>query len=135
MIENMVWPNLRRIARQVFGGGEIVFSGIRLKRRLPSDRGRTMELDLLAVGENEVLVCEAKSKVDNSKVREFLYKLRDFPVFFPDYAGLVLRPMIASIYFEESVINHMTNQNVIALGFGDETMEVLNPQTFSGPAA
>ncbi len=135
MIENMVWPNLRRIARQVFRGGEVVFSGIRLKRRLPSDRGRVMELDLLAVGENEVLVCEAKSKVDPSKVREFLDKLRDFPVFFPDYAGLVLRPMIASIYFEESVINHMTNLNVIALGFGDETMEVLNPQAFSGPAA
>lgn len=135
MIENMVWPNLRRIATQVFCGGEVVFSGIRLKRRLLSDRGRVMELDLLAVGENEVLVCEAKSKVDDSKVREFLDKLRDFPAFFPDYAGLTLRPMIASIYFEESVINHMTNLNVIALGFGDETMEVLNPQALAGPAA
>jgi hypothetical protein len=128
MIENMVWPNLNRVAKQVFGGGNVLFSGIRVKRRLPTDQGRLMELDLLAVGEKAVLICEAKSKVDASKVREFLEKLAVFPEFFPQYAGLAVRPMIASIYFDPSVVAHMTSRNVIALGFGDETMEVLNPE-------
>ena len=131
MIENMVWPNLNRVAKQIFRDGSVLFSGIRLKRRPPSNRGRLMELDLLAAGEKEILICEAKSKVDASKVREFLDKLRDFPEFFPEYAGLTLRPMIASIYFDPSVVAHMTSLNVIALGFGDETMEVLNPEAFS----
>jgi len=131
MIENMVWPNLNRVAKQIFHDGSVLFSGIRLKRRPPSNRGRLMELDLLAAGEKEILICEAKSKVDASKVREFLDKLRDFPEFFPEYAGLTLRPMIASIYFDPSVVAHMTSLNVIALGFGDETMEVLNPEAFS----
>jgi hypothetical protein len=128
MIENMVWPNLNRVAKQVFGGGNVLFSGIRLKRRLPSDQGRLMELDLLAAGEKAVLICEAKSKVDSTKVREFLENLRAFPEFFPEFAGLALRPMIASIYFDPSVVANMTSLNVIALGFGDETMEVLNPE-------
>jgi hypothetical protein len=109
----------------------VLFSGIRLKRRLPTDLGRLMEIDLLAVGEKAVLVCEAKSKVDSAKVREFLEKLEVFKEFFPDYAGLEVRPMIASVYFDPSVVASMTKLNVLALGFGDETMEILNPEVVS----
>jgi len=128
MIENMVWPNLKRIAGQVFGGGDVKFQAIRLKRRHPEDRGRLMEIDLLAVGDTDLLICEAKSKVGPDKVREFQRRVAELGEFFPEYDGLRVWPMIASIAFDASAVRFMTSHGVLALGFGDETMEIVNPE-------
>ncbi len=132
MIENMVWPNLKRIAGEVFQGGPVLFEGIRLKRRSPVSPGEMMELDLMAVGESSVLICEAKSKADVEKVRAFLESLRRFAEFYPEHRALRLRPMVASIAFGPSVLAFMTSQGVLALGFGAETMELLNPEVAGG---
>ncbi len=126
MIENMVWPNLPRIAAEIFGEEPVETRAIRIKRRHPVNRGTMVEIDLMAVGPNTLLVCEAKSKVDPAKVADFLAKLRDLPGFFPEFARHRLVPMIASIAFDPSVLQHMTRMGVYALGFGDETMELLN---------
>lgn len=128
MIENMVWPNLPRVASQVFGGRQPLFSAIRLKRRLPWERSRLKEIDLLAVSDDAVLVCEAKSKPTPEKSREFLQSLDDFKEFFPEYNDFKVIPMVASIAFDDSLLTHMTREGVVALGFGGETMEILNPE-------
>ena len=128
LIENMVWPNLKRIASEVFRGEDVLFQAIRLKRRLEADHSRLMELDLLAVGERDVLVCEAKSRVTAEKVREFTQALATFKDFFPEYSGKRLWPMVASVYIDPSVIAFMTSQKVLAVGFGGETMDLLNPE-------
>jgi hypothetical protein len=128
LIENMVWPNLKRIAAEVFRGEDVLFQAIRLKRRLDADHSRMMELDLLAVGERDVVVCEAKSRVTVEKVREFRQSLETFENFFPEYAGRRLWPMVASVYIDPSVITFMTSQKVLAVGFGGETMDLLNPE-------
>ena len=124
----MVWPNLKRIASDVFRGGEVMFQAVRLKRRLDADHSRTMELDLLAVGEWDVVVCEAKSRVTVEKVREFVKSLERFPEFFPEYAGRRRWPMVASVYLDPAVVAFMTSQKVLAVGFGGETMDLLNPE-------
>jgi hypothetical protein len=128
LIENMVWPNLKRVATEVFKGGEVHFQAIRLKRRMPTDLSRMLELDLLAVGASDVLICEAKSKVSAEKVREFLQSIQLFGEFFPEHAEKRVWPMIASVMIDASVVNFMTSQRVLALGFGDETMDLLNPE-------
>jgi len=128
LIENMVWPNLKRMASEVFHGEDVLFQAIRLKRRLDTDHSRMMELDLLAAGEKDVVVCEAKSRVTVEKVREFRQSLDTFKDFFPEYAGRRLWPMVASVYIDPSVIAFMTSQKVLAVGFGGETMDLLNPE-------
>lgn len=132
MIENMVWPNLPRIATDVFGGESMVFSGIRLKRRHLGESGWNMEIDLLAASPGQVLVCEAKSKVDATKAREFLDKLAGFTAYFPEYGQHQLLPMMASIAFDDSVLKHLTKQGILALGFGGDTMDLLNPELLTG---
>jgi hypothetical protein len=130
MIENMVWPNLKRIATEVFAGVPSEMEGIRIKRRKRGDAGRQKEIDLLAAAPapGPVLVCEAKSKPSSEKTREFLDSLVDFPEYFPEYADRRIIPMVASIAFDPSLLEFMTRQGVLALGFGDETMEILNPE-------
>jgi len=126
LIENMVWPNLERVASELFVDEPVLDSGIRLKRKQPDGNGDNMEIDLLAASASRVLVCEAKSKIDAGKVDEFLGKLERFKEFFPEYSDRQLIPMMATIAFEPSVLKYLTRQGVYALGFGDETMELLN---------
>ena len=127
LIEDMVAPNAPRIARQLFKGDDVLTSSIRVRRRHPSDSGQTIELDLLVVGGRHVLVGEAKSKVTVEKVLAFLEKARSVPEFFPEFREFTVLPMIASVNIEPSLVVHLSRLGVYALGFGDETMEILNP--------
>ena len=127
LIEDMVAPNAPRIARQLFQGDEVLTSSIRVCRRHPSNSGLTIELDLLVVGGSHVLVGEAKSKVTVEKVAAFLEKVRSISEFFPELSGFDILPMIASVNIEPSLVVHLSRMGVYALGFGDETMEILNP--------
>ena len=130
LIEDMVAPNAPRIARQLFEGDDVLTSSIRIRRRHPSDSGRTIEFDLIVASKGHVLVVEAKSKVTAEKIVAFLGKVRLLPEFFPEFTGFTVLPMIASVNIEPSLVTHMSRLRVYALGFGDETMEVLNKDDF-----
>ena len=130
LIEDMVAPNAPRIARALFKGDEVLASSIRVRRRHPSDPGQTIELDLLVAGGSHVLVGEAKSKVTVDKAVAFLEKARSVPEFFPEFRGFTIVPLIASVNIEPSVVAHLSRLRIYALGFGDETMEILNGDEF-----
>jgi len=130
LIEDMVAPNAPRIARSLFGGDDVLTSSIRVRRRHPSDSGQTIELDLLVAGGSHVLVGEAKSKVSVDKAVAFLEKVRAVPEFFPEFKGFTILPMIASVNIEPSLVAHLSRLRIYALGFGDETMEILNGGDF-----
>lgn len=130
LIEDMVAPNAPRVAQALFKDDEVQASAVRVRRRHPSDPGRNIEIDLLVVGRRHVLVCEAKSSVTAEKAAAFLEKMRLIPEFFPEFAGLTVLPMIASVAIESSLVAHLSRLHICALGFGDETMEILNKDAF-----
>ena len=125
-VEDMVHPNATRIARQLFGDDPIETLAIRVKRRHPSDSSRMLELDLLVAGKKYLLIGEAKSTPTVEKTDAFLDKVKDIPAFFPEYADRKVLPLMASISFEPSLLAYFTRKKLCALGFGDETMEILN---------
>lgn len=129
-VEDMVHPNAARIAGKLFGDDPIETLAIRVKRRHPADASRMMELDLLVVGEKHLLVGEAKSTPTVEKADAFLEKVREVPDFFPEYAGRTILPLLASVSFDPSLVTYLSRQRLYALGFGDETMELLNEGAF-----
>lgn len=129
-VEDMVHPNAGRIARQLFGDDPVQTLAIRVKRRHPIDASRMLELDLLVAGESHLLVGEAKSTPNPEKADEFLQKVQTIPEYFPEYAGLQILPMLASVSFAPSLVAYLNRKKIYALGFGDETMELLNAGDF-----
>src|SRR5690606_27480812 len=99
---------------------------IRVRRRHPHDRSRMMELDLLVAGDNFLLVGEAKSTPTVEKAKDLLAKVEEIPIFFPEFANHTLLPLLASVSFEESLLAYLNRKRIYALGFGTETMELLN---------
>jgi DNA repair exonuclease SbcCD ATPase subunit len=126
LIEDFVAPCAFPLARSIFGTEEAQTTAVRVRRQHPVDPGRSMELDLLAVGPTKLLVVEAKWRVAAGKAREFKEQMAQVPDFFPEYAGKILCPAVASVYLDPSVIAFLNREKIFGIALGEEVMEVVN---------
>jgi hypothetical protein len=126
LVEDMVAPNVRRIASQIFPADPVVRLAQRLRQVHPTDRGRMIEIDLLAAGHQHLMVVEAKRRLNAEKIREFVDRTASIPEFLPEYAGHTLVPVVASVTIEPSVITFLNHSRVYGVAMGAETMELVN---------
>jgi hypothetical protein len=126
LVEDMVAPNARRIASEIFPADPVLRLAQRVRQVHPSDSGRMMEIDLLVAGREHLMVVEAKRRLNADKIREFVEKVAEIPEFMPEYAGHKLVPVVASVTIEPSVITFLNRQQVYGVAMGDETMELVN---------
>ncbi|MBX3745617.1 MAG: hypothetical protein KF833_09940 [Verrucomicrobiae bacterium] len=127
LVEDLVAPNARRIASQIFPDDPVVRVAQRLRQTHPADRGRSIEIDLLAAGRRHLMIVEAKWRLNPDKIRDFLEGLRIIPEFLPEYAQHQLIPVVASVSIDSSVIPFLNRSKVYGLAMGDDTMELVNP--------
>jgi hypothetical protein len=126
LIEDMVAPCGFRLAREIFGTEEADSCAIRVRRKHPTQPGRSIEYDLLAVGPTKLLIVEAKWTVAPGKAREFKEQMALLPEFFPEYAQKILCPAVASVYLDSSLITFLNREKIHGIAMGDQTMEVMN---------
>jgi hypothetical protein len=126
LIEDMVAPNARRIAAEIFPSDPVNRLAQRVRQVHPTDRGRMLEIDLLAAGREYLMVVEAKRRLTTEKIREFVEKVRTVPEFMPEYAGHILVPVVASVTIPPSEITFLNRQKVYGVAMGDETMQLIN---------
>ncbi len=126
LVEDMVAPNARRIASEVFPDDPVVRLAQRVRQVHPADSGRMLEIDLLVAGQRNLMVVEAKRRLNSEKIREFAEKIGSIPEYMPEYAGYRLVPVVASVTIEPSVIVFLNRQKVYGVAMGDETMELVN---------
>jgi hypothetical protein len=130
LVEDMVAPNARRIASEIFPSDPVVRLAQRVRQVHPSDAGRMLEIDLLVAGREHLMVVEAKRRLNAEKIREFVEKVGSIPEFFPEYARHKLVPVVASVTIESSVITFLNRSRVYGVAMGDETMELVNRGAF-----
>lgn len=129
IVEDIVLPNIPRIAREHFGAGELEFIGARIRKRHPAEPDRTREFDVVAAWPGAVLLDETKG---GAMRPEYLtsfaafIKSGDFFGFFPEYAGRRLIPIFSALALAESDVRYLTREGIYALTMGDETMEIVN---------
>jgi hypothetical protein len=126
LIEDMVAPNARRIASEIFPNDPVINIAQRVRRTLPSDRSQMAEVDLLVAGQEHLMIVEAKRRLDSEKVREFQERVNSLRPFFPEYAKHKLIPVVASVTIDPSVLTFLNRQKVYGVAMGDETMELVN---------
>jgi multidrug efflux pump subunit AcrA (membrane-fusion protein) len=126
LIEDMVAPNARRIASEIFPSDPALMLAQRVRKVHPADRSRMLELDLVAAGREHLMVVEAKRRLDPEKIREFVEKVSSIPEYMPEYSGHTIVPVVASVTIDPSVITFLNRQKVYGVAFGDETMQLIN---------
>jgi len=128
-VEDIVAPNIPRLGREVFamdGGEGEVFSGPRVRVRHPHDPSKLREFDYVYATRNGWIVVASRSSPKLNDVDEFRSVLAEAGECFPQFAGLPLRPIFASLYLPEHVVKYCTRHRIHALGMGLETMQLLN---------
>ncbi len=126
VVEDIVAPNISRIAQDYFGLLEIEDFMVRRKVRHKRDRARRREFDVIAVGEDWVIINETKATPRIEYIHDFVKALEEIEDYLPEYRGKRIIPIFASLYMGEDVVNYLTRHRIYAMAMGDETMDLLN---------
>ena len=107
IVEDIVAPSIRRLAREVFDCGDLRAFYTRTVRTRGDDPSREREFDALNVGTRAVLLNETKATAR------------------PEYA-LPIVPVFSSLSIPADVVTYLTRRGIYAVAMGDEAMQVLN---------
>jgi hypothetical protein len=128
LVEDIIAPSLRRMARQEFGCGEERFFAERLSRTRSDDPSRRREFDAFYVGEQAVLINETKSTARPEDAQAFVDFLagNEFALYFPEYREMPVVPVFSSLHIPPELVTYLTRHGVYAVAMGEEAVQVLN---------
>jgi len=126
--EDIVAPNIPRLAQTHFGCSELDDFMVRRQVRHKRDPTKRREFDVIAVYPDKVIVNETKSTPTIEYINSFIKALEDIEGYFPEYQGKTIIPIFASLYMGNDIVNYLTKKKIFAMAMGDETMMLLNAQ-------
>jgi len=132
IIEDILAPNLRRLACEHFRFETILDFMIRRSRRRPDRPEIESEFDTLVVGPEAVILGEAKSSPSLEYADAFADKMRTFFDFFPEYRGRRLIAVFGSWAIADPIVARLTAHGIYALRMGEDTMELANAAALEG---
>jgi len=127
VVEDIVAPNIPRIAKEYFNCENIEDFSVRRKLLNKKDNKTRREFDVIAKGDNLLIVNETKSTPRVEYIDDFALTLENIFDYFPQYRGLRVIPIFSSLYLDEDVINYLSRKRIYAMGMKDDTMVILNP--------
>ena len=133
VVQDIVAPSLRRIARDELNCGEEQSFSVSVSRYRSDDRHYRREFDALYVGTRGVLLNETKSTAHSEYATRFVRFLQsgEFALYFPEYRDLTLVPVFSSLRLPKDLIPFLTKNGIYAVSMGEETMQVLNRDVVS----
>ena len=128
VVEDIIAPSIRRLAREVFGCGDQRYFGTRVSVNRSDDPSREREFDALYVGARAVLLNETKSSPRSEHVQAFVQFLEsgEFALYFPQYRELPIKPAFSSLSIPPDMVTYLTRRGIYAIAMGEEAMQVLN---------
>lgn len=126
IVEDIVAPNLPRIAQEYFGTNSKMRSMVRVKQFNTKDNSKKREFDIIIVTEDKLIINETKSTPRIHYVDDFIDVLKEIFDYFPEYKDKKLIPVFSSLQIPEDVVKYLTKNNIYALGMKDDTMTILN---------
>ena len=124
-VEGLVLP----AAKRLFAERGIAVEKIS-PRVMAQRNGEQIEIDILVVGEEEVVMIEVKSTLSVRDVKDHLKDLGRFKGFFPEYATRKLFGAVAGIVIDEGVDRYAYQQGLFVIGQSGETVKILNDDKF-----
>jgi len=128
IVEDIVAPSIRRLAREVFDCGDLRAFYTRTVRTRSDDPSREREFDALYVGTQAVLLNETKASARPEYARAFVQFLESgqFAQYVPEYPRLPIVPVFSSLSIPADVVTYLTRRGIYAVAMGDAAMQVLN---------
>lgn len=126
IVEDILAPNLRRLAVEYFHFPELREIILRWNRKKPNTPSSWQEFDLVIVGPDAVIVGEAKSSANLESADGFAKKLEGFSEFAPHLEHLPVIPVLGCWSIPPSVVDRLSELGIYAMCMGPDTMEIVN---------
>jgi hypothetical protein len=123
--EDVVAPNIPRLAIEEFGFGEVEDLMVRVCRASRRGEKRRREWDVICSGPEKVIVVEVKSTPSIDKIREVPDRLAEFLDFFPEYEGRELIGIFASWSIRPELVPAISEAGIYGIAMGEDTMEIV----------
>lgn len=124
-VEGLVLP----AAKRLFQSHGFAIDGVSPRNKRERN-GETLEVDVLAVGEEYVVAIEVKSTLGVQDVKDHLKDLSRFKTFFPEYKERTLLGAVAGIVIDEGVDRYAYQQGLFVIGQRGDTVRLLNDADF-----
>jgi hypothetical protein len=123
--EDVVAPNIPRLAIEEFGFGEVEDLMVRVSRASRRGKKRRREWDVICSGPEKVIVVEVKSTPSIDKIREVPDRLAEFFDFFPGYDDRELIGIFASWSIRSELLPVISASGLFGIAMGEDTMEIV----------
>lgn len=128
VVEDIVAPNISRIAREHFDCKELEDFMIRRRVVNKKDTSKIREFDVIAKWKNTVIINETKATVRVDYINDFIEVLNEVFSYFPEYKGMKVIPIFSSLNISDEQVSYLTKNKIYAMAMKDDTMVVLNPE-------
>ncbi|MGC9450608.1 MAG: hypothetical protein ACP5I4_04110 [Oceanipulchritudo sp.] len=123
--EDVVAPNIPRLAVEEFGLSEVLDMMPRARRTSRRGEKRRTEYDIVCAGPDKVVVVEVKSSPTLEKINAVPARLEQFFDFYPEYEGRELIGVFASWSIDEALLPAISAAGLYGIAMGDDTMDVV----------
>lgn len=123
--EDVVAPNIPRLAVEEFGLAEVEDMLPRARRTSRRGEKRWREYDIVCAGPGKVILVEVKSTPTLDKIEAVPGRLDDFFDFFPEYEGRGLIGVFASWSIDEKLLPAISEAGLYGIAMGEDTMDVV----------
>jgi hypothetical protein len=123
--EDVVAPNIPRLAVEEFGMAEVEDLQCRARRTSRRGERRWREYDIVCAGPGKVVIVEVKSTPTLEKIQEVPGRLEEFFDFFPEYEGRELIGVFASWSIDKALLPTISAAGLYGIAMGEDTMDVV----------
>lgn len=125
LAEDVVAPNLPRLALEEFGMSKVQDMLMRATRVSRRGSERQREYDVICAGADTVIVADVKSTPRESYIRDAKERLADFFDFYPEYEGRQLIGIFASWSIDAKFLPLISEAGLYGMAMGDDTMDIV----------
>ncbi|MDJ0729910.1 MAG: YraN family protein [Crocosphaera sp.] len=124
-VEQLVEPAIVRLLQT--RGIDVTQVASRVRSR---KQGLAMEIDIVAINGQEMVAVECKSRLSYDDVNNFISKLEQFKLAFPQYNNFQLYGAVAGIEIDEGIDRYAYQKGLFVIKPSGDTVEIINSEQF-----
>jgi hypothetical protein len=122
--EGMAYPSMQSVLFERLG------MSVTAVRPVAYQGDRTLEIDVMAYGKDEVYVVEVKSHLREDGIQQMLRILREFHDFYPGHEDKKVYGILAAVDIPEDLEKRVLAEGIYLARIHDDTFEITVPDTF-----